>query len=72
MGTNRLHKIIKKLSETPNPLREKFQKEKKAWNVFYDVLDKVEEGLQRGDPFDLDLDNKAKEMIKTSQIDLGT
>ena len=48
----------------------KFRKEKKAWNVFYDVLDKVEEGLKNGDPFDLDLDKKAKELIKTSQIDL--
>ena len=70
MGTNRLHKIIKKLSKTSNPLREKFRKEKKAWDIFYDVLDKVEEGLKNGDPFDLDLDKKAKELIKTSQIDL--
>ncbi len=71
MGTNRLHKIINKLSETSNPLRERFRKEKKAWNIFYDLLDKVEEGLQRGDPFALDLKEKAKELIKTSEIDLG-
>ncbi len=71
MGTNRLHKIINKLSETSNPLYERFRKEKKAWNIFYDLLDKVEEGLERGDPFALDIKAKAKELIKTSEIDLG-
>ncbi|OPX35519.1 MAG: hypothetical protein B1H12_08795 [Desulfobacteraceae bacterium 4484_190.2] len=72
MGINRLNEIIKKLSETSNPLRERFRKEKKAWNIFYDFLDKVEEGLKRSDPFALDLKEKAKELIKTSEIDLRT
>jgi hypothetical protein len=72
MGTNRLHEIIKKLSETSNPLREGLRKEKKAWNIFYDLLDKVEEGLERGDPFALELKEKAKELMKTSEIDLRT
>jgi len=72
MGTNRLYKIIKELSETSNPLQVRFRKEKKAWNIFYDLLDKVEEGLQRGDPFALGLKAKAKELIKTSEIDLRT
>jgi len=71
MGTNRLYKIIKELSETSNPLQVRFRKEIKAWNIFYDLLDKVEEGLERGDPFALDLKAKAKELIKTSEIDLG-
>ena len=72
MGTNRLHEKITKLSETSNPLREEFQKEKKAWNIFYDLLDKVEEGLERNDSFALELKEKAKELIKTSEIDLQT
>jgi hypothetical protein len=67
-----LHEIIKELSETSNPLRERFRKEEKAWNIFYDLLDKVEEGLQGGDPFALDLKEKAKKLIKTSKIDLRT
>ncbi len=59
------------MSKMVIPLGERFQKEKKAWNIFYDLLDKVEEGLERGDPFALDLKEKAKELIKTSEIDLG-
>jgi hypothetical protein len=70
MGTIRLHDIIKELSETSNPLHERFRKEKKAWNIFYDLLDKVEAGLKRRDPFALDLERKAKELIKISRIDL--
>ena len=70
MGTNRLHKILKKFSEIPNPLREEFQEEKEAWDIFYDLLDKVEDGLKKDDLFALDLKEKAKELIKTYEIEL--
>ena len=70
MGIIRLHKILKKFSETSNPLRQKFQEEKKAWDIFYDLLDKVEDGLKKDDPFALDLKEKAKKLIKASEIEL--
>ena len=72
LGTTRLYKIITDLTEAPNPLRTKYWKEKKAWDTYYDMMDKVEEGLRRNDPFALDLKEKAKELIKASEIDLQT
>jgi hypothetical protein len=72
MGTNRLHKLLNKLSGISNPLRDKFQEEKKAWDIFYDLLDKVEDGLKKDDPFARDLKEKAAELIKASEIELPT
>ena len=68
MGTTRLHKTMTDLVESPNPLRARYRMEKKAWNLFYDLLDKVEEGLNTGDPFAHHLKEKARDLIKTSKI----
>jgi hypothetical protein len=72
MGTNRLHGMLKKFSETSNPLRDKFQEEKKAWDIFYNLLDKLEDGLKKDDRFAFDVKEKATQLIKTSEIELQT
>ena len=70
MGTRRLHEIINNLAQTPNPLKEKYLKEKKAWNLYFDLLDKVEEDLKKGDPFALELRERASNLMKACEIDL--
>jgi hypothetical protein len=70
MGITRLHKIISELAKHQNPLREKYCTEKQAWGIFFDVLDKLENGLNEGDPFAVDLKEKAKRLIKGCEISL--
>jgi hypothetical protein len=70
MGTERLRGIIKKLTDRPDSLGEMYLKEKAVWDSFYDVLDKVEEGVKQNDPFALDLVEKAKNLIRDCKIDV--
>ncbi len=72
MGPARLNDIIEDLVKTQNPLRKRYLSEKRAWDVYYDILDKVEEGLNDGDPFALDLKQKAKKLIEGCKMSLGT
>jgi hypothetical protein len=69
MGTNRLHRIIKELSNRPDSLKKRYLAEKKAWNLYYDILDRIESGLKEGDPFALDMSEKAEKLIKDCEID---
>ncbi len=68
MGTKRLYKIIQNLVKEPNPLIEKYQREKQGWDIYYDILNDVENGLQKGDTFALKLQKKAKILIDDCKI----
>lgn len=67
-GIRRLHETIRKLSADPNPLIAQFKKEKDGWDLFYDILDKLEAGIKEGDPFALELREKAKAIIDNCRI----
>jgi hypothetical protein len=69
MGTNRLHRIIKELTNRPDSLKKRYLAEKKAWNLYYDILDRIEDRLKEGDPFALDMSEKAEKLIKDCEID---
>ena len=68
MGTRRLREVITELAETRNPLKERFLNEKKAWGLFFDLLDKVEADLKTGDPFALELKRRASNLMKACEI----
>lgn len=70
LGSIRLGRIIEDLSAGPNPLEERYQMERKVWNVFFDVLDKVEEGFKKGDSFALGLREKANKLIQDCRLRL--
>ncbi|MEE4352051.1 MAG: hypothetical protein V2J25_04205 [Desulfatiglans sp.] len=71
MGTRRLHKVIRELVSAPDSLKEGFLEEKRGWEIFYDLLDSVEEGLSKGDPFAVDLRDKAREIIQETELALN-
>ena len=67
-GVKRLHETIKKLSAEPNPLIEQFDKEKKGWDIFYDILDRAEEKTGEGDAFALQLKEKVNALVESCRI----
>ena len=71
MGTKRLHKIIRDLVSAPGRLKERYLEEKRGWDIFYDLLDAVEEGLSREDPFAVDLREKVKNLIQETELNLN-
>ncbi len=67
-GIGRLHKTIRSLIKKLDPLTGQFRKEKQAWDMFYDILDRVETGIRRSDPFALELRERAKDLINDCKI----
>ncbi len=67
-GTIRLHDTIQKLVQEPNPLIEQYQKERRVWHLFYDILNEAEKGIKQGDAFALELKEKAKDLIESCKI----
>ncbi len=68
LGQARLDKIIRDFLSRPNPLQEKYRMDGVVWNTYFNVLDKVEDGLKRGDSFALELREKAKKLIKDCKL----
>lgn len=68
MGTIRLQKIVKELVRTPNLLEDRFREEKRAWNIYYDTLDRAEEGLKRKDPFAIDMKKRTRRFMMGCKI----
>jgi hypothetical protein len=64
MGTKRLTEVIEILRKEPNPLTEQYIKEKKVWDAYYDVLDRLEGGIADGDAFALKLRERAKALVE--------
>jgi hypothetical protein len=67
-GARRLDASIRHLTREPNPLIEQFSREQQGWNIFYDILDKVEDELKKGDTMALDLKEKAMTLVKNCKI----
>ena len=76
-GLELINIASKKLSFTMEEVSEKgglkeiFEREKKAWGLYYDILDQVEAALKEGDTFALELREKAMEIIQNTTIDLS-
>ncbi len=69
LGQIRLDKIIREFLSRPDSLQERYGMERVVWNTYFDVLDRVEDGLKRGDPFALELREKAKKLIKDCKLE---
>jgi hypothetical protein len=68
MGVDRLSKVIAEVINATNPLSERYNREGRAWDIFYDFLEKAEEGLKRDDPVALELKKKAIDLMRECEI----
>lgn len=67
-GTQILDRAITHLDKEPNPLIKQYQKEKEGWNLYYDILDRIEEELKTDDSFALELKKKAVNLVKDCKM----
>jgi hypothetical protein len=70
-GTIRLSKAMSYLNQTPNPLIERLEKERKAWNLYYDVLAGIEDNLKSQDYFALKLQRRAENFLNECGVNIG-
>jgi hypothetical protein len=67
-GTRRLGETISYLTQDPNPIIDLYKKEKTGWDIFYDTLDNIENGLANGDSFSSELKIKASSIVESCKV----
>ena len=71
-GTRRLRASIQEVSMGDgNGLKERYRREQKAWDLYYDILDKIESALKEEDPFALELQEKAEKLVLSARVITG-
>jgi len=71
LAVERVDALIRMLDKTPNPLIARYEEEKQGWDIFYDVLDRIEERQALGDAFAMSLGQKARELVNRCRIQSG-
>ncbi len=69
-GIKRLGETISYLNQDPNPLIDLYKREKTGWDIFYDTLDNIENGLANGDTFSEDIKKKAFSIITSCRVNI--
>ncbi|MDH3974429.1 MAG: hypothetical protein OEV42_09145 [Deltaproteobacteria bacterium] len=68
-GAKKLKSAIEKVT-AEGGLKKIFEREKEAWDLYYDILDHMEKALKNEDPFALKLKEKAMELAENTLIRL--
>ncbi len=68
LGIKRVDETINSLMDDPDNLTKSFEREKRGWDVYYDILDNIEKGLKEKDDFALSLQKKAKKLMEKFKI----
>jgi hypothetical protein len=70
MAADRLDPLIERLRETPLALADELDQQRGGWDVFYDVLNALENGLAEGDQKALVLRDAARRVVDDCRINL--
>jgi len=67
-GTERLSHAVRFVSGKESALKQQLARERRGWNLFYDVLENLEAALAENDPFATTLKAKALDLIESTRI----
>jgi hypothetical protein len=67
-GTRRILKTLEFVRGKDSPLKKQYENERRGWDLYYDTLDVAEQALQNKDPFALQLQQKARDIIKECKV----
>jgi hypothetical protein len=71
-GPRRLRTSIREVSMGDgNGLKKRYEREKKAWDLYYDILDKIESALKKEDQFAIELRERAKKLVHNARVITG-
>ncbi len=71
MAVDRLDPLIGQLTETPQALADELAEQRAGWNLFYDVLDAMEQALSEGDQQAFALRDAASRVVQDCRIKPG-
>ncbi|MFC1882103.1 hypothetical protein ACFL2S_11480 [Thermodesulfobacteriota bacterium] len=67
-GAERISKALEFVRGESSALRTQYERERHGWNLYYDILDAVEEAIEKKDPFAVELRKKAQAIIQECKI----
>jgi hypothetical protein len=71
-GTKRLHAVIDEVStKDRRGFKGCYEREKAAWHIYYDIIDRFEDALKKGDPFAMELKDKANSLVDSIRVVTG-
>lgn len=71
LAANRLAPIMKEWKQTPHLLEERVRQERRGWDLFYDLMDRLEADISRGDAFAMGLRDRAAAIMKDCFVEVG-
>jgi len=71
MGVPRIRNALDFVAGENSLLKQSYDRERVGWGLYYDVLEALEQGLGRKDPFALGLRIKAEEIIRGCLLEAG-
>ena len=64
VGSRRLTAAMRETAE----VKEKYERERRAWHIYYDTLDALEKALKEGDDFAEGLRDRAREIVAETKV----
>jgi len=68
MGIQRIGEIVHRTTKQGNTIKDLFEREKRAWDLYYDILDCAGQALKKGDNFAGDLQKKAHRIVRSCDL----
>jgi len=63
-GIPRISAAIRFTEGRPSPLKQRYEKERRQWNRYFDILSELEKAIGQGDALALELKIKAREIVR--------
>ncbi|MFC1888411.1 hypothetical protein ACFL4G_01580 [Thermodesulfobacteriota bacterium] len=70
VGAARLRPLVEASRRDPDWIRESYEKERSAWDAYYDILEHVEKGMLDGNARVEGLARRAKSIVRQTRIDM--
>lgn len=64
----RIGRVLRELSENPERLKQRYEREKAIWDLYYDLLENLDTAVTRGDKTALELKEKAISLISDLKV----
>ena len=71
IAADKLAPLVRQLRRDPDYLYGRYLQEREGWDLFYDVLDRLEAALASGERFAVELRDRAQELIEDCHIQTG-
>jgi hypothetical protein len=71
-GTRRISQALEFVQGENSALRAQYESERQGWNLYYDILEALEEALAKKDPIAITLQQKARSIVRECAINQMT